>query len=159
MGQWAEQRFADNKTKLATGIDFVKTFPYQSSNAITAIQDDKRLIDYYNLGFERWINGVFNDRLDIYNNTGHGTRHIIDHFWRGETQLSWFNGQLPNIIIKTEELDSQFYIIQDLLNCHVPLPIENTSRHDHYQTYYNTSTKKLVETIFAEDLAAFKYQF
>ena len=159
MGQWAEQRFADNKNKLATGVDFVKTFPYQSSNAITAIQDDKRLIDYYNLGFENWLNSVFYNRDDIYSKTGHGTRHIIDHFWRGETQLSWFNGQLPDVIIKTEELDTEFYIIQNLLNCHVPLPIENSSRHDHYQAYYNSSTKKLVETVFAEDLAAFEYKF
>jgi len=159
MGQWAEQRLAENKKKLATGVGFVKTFPYQSNNIITAIQDDQQLVEYYKLGFDYWVNHIFHCREDIYNKTGQGTRHIIDQFWRGETQVSWFNGQSPDIIIKTEELDKQFYIVQDLLNCHASLLLENASQHDHYQTYYNTSTKKLVETLFAEDLAAFEYQF
>ena len=159
MGQWAEQRFADNKNKLSKGIGFVKTFPYQSSNIITAIQDDKRLIDYYNLGFDNWVNAVFHNRQDIYNKTGHGTRHIIDHFWRGETQLSWFNGQLPNIVIKTEQLGEQFDAIQQLLECNVPLPVDNVSRHLDYREYYSTKTRQLVEAVYQEDLAAFEYKF
>lgn len=159
MGQWAEQRFADNKNKLSKGIDFVKTFPYQSSNIITAIQDDKRLIDYYNLGFDNWINSVFNNRLDIYNKTGHGTRHIIDHFWRGETQLSWFNGHMPNIAIKTELLGEQFHIIQQLIGCNEPLPVDNVSRHLDYREYYSTKTRQLVEEVYQEDLTAFEYKF
>jgi len=159
MGQWAEQRFADNKNKLAKGDDFVKTFPYQSSNIITAIQDDKRLIDYYNLGFDNWINSVFDNRLDIYNNTGHGTRHIIDHFWRGETQLSWFNGHMPNIAIKTELLGEQFHIIQQLIGCNEPLPIDNVSRHLDYREYYSSKTRQLVEEVYQEDLTAFEYKF
>jgi len=159
MGQWAESRIKENKSRLTQGLPFVKTFPYQSDNIITAIRDDLRLVEYYNLGFDHWINNVFYNRQHIYNNTGQGTRHIIDHFWRGETQLSWFCDQMPEIVIKTEQLDKKFSIIQQLLGCDDPLPIDNISNHLQYRQYYSPTTQRIIEEEYQEDLTAFEYEF
>ena len=134
VGQEAERRIALRKTQT---VD-------------TSIEDDVRALRLYQKGFKDWITadvGEFENKELA--------------FWysvRQDTQVSWINTS-ADLIIKTENINQEFYKVQELLNCSVPLLHVNTSSHNHYREYYNSQTQRLVETIFAEDLAAFEYKF
>ena len=58
-----------------------------------------------------------------------------------------------------ETLSEDFANISARLGIEASLPKLNYSQHKHYQNYYDTSTKKLVEKHFAEDIELFKYTF
>jgi hypothetical protein len=67
-------------------------------------------------------------------------------------------GGKADIVIKLEEIDSKFHIIQDLLGCKEPFPTAlNASEHDHYSTYYTSETKEMVAEMFKEDFDHFGY--
>jgi hypothetical protein len=66
---------------------------------------------------------------------------------------------MPEIVIKTEQLDKKFSIIQQLLGCDDPLPIDNISNHLQYRQYYSPTTQRIIEEEYQEDLTAFEYEF
>jgi hypothetical protein len=116
--------------------------------------DHLRLIAISKKGFDYWIDCICNDKDEVYS--------IYDGDPTQVSVSSWFNGQLPNIVIKTEELSTEFYKIQDLLTggtCRDPLPWVNTTEHKPYREYYNNTTKKLVADKFKDDLNLFDYDF
>lgn len=160
MGQWAEARVVRTKSLLASGdTTNWKTHPYQNENIVASIVDDTRLVELYNKGFDYWFDAVFFNRRNLYSNTRPHSKHLIDQFWAGETQVSWFNGTLPNIIVKVEDLSTDFIKIQQLMNCFEPLPVENTTVRKPYKDYYSQSTRQTVEMLFADDLNTFNYEF
>ena len=78
------------------------------------------------------------------------------HHW--DSQWSWIANEPDTIILRHERLVDDFRIIQDLLDCHEPLPLINQSQHDHYETYLDPEVKKLIQDIWAEDFERFGYQ-
>jgi hypothetical protein len=116
--------------------------------------DHLRLIALSRKGFNYWIECICTNKEEIYN--------IYDGDPNQVSVNSWFSGQYPNIIIKTEELNKEFYKIQDLLtggSCRDPLPWVNAVDHKPYQEYYNDTTRQMVAEKFKDDLTIFGYEF
>jgi hypothetical protein len=116
--------------------------------------DHIRLIALSRKGFDYWIECICHDRPEVYN--------IYDGDPNQVSVNSWFSGSLPDIMIKTEELDTEFYKIQDLLTdgkCRDPLPRVNAIEHKPYQEYYTYDTKMMVAKKFRDDLDLFEYEF
>lgn len=73
-------------------------------------------------------------------------------------QYEWM-GDGVDIILKCENLNTEFKVIQDRLNCYIELPVVNTSEHSDYRSYYTTEQKERVGKIFEKDIEMFGYQF
>lgn len=73
-------------------------------------------------------------------------------------QVEWIDGGV-DYILRMENLNEEFKLIQDLLNCHVPLLTLNTSDHDDYRKYYTDDQIKHVARVFEKDIDTFKYSF
>lgn len=114
--------------------------------------DFLKVIAVSSKGFEYWLECMYYEKEQLLG--------IADAARDRLTVCSWYNGQMPDIIIKMEELDSQFYKIQDLLGCHTEsLPHDNKSEHKPYREYYNDKMVGWVAEQFKEDLEAFGYQY
>jgi hypothetical protein len=141
MGQQARYRI-ELKSK---GLDIDPTVH-------STIDEDIKTYGLYRKGFEHWLN-----------NKQEQLSSVEDiNFWTNAgftSQVNWLCGHIPNIIIKTENINQDFVVIQNLLECYMPLPNINASEHGHYKSYYNLSTKKLATEIIQADLDAFGYEF
>lgn len=141
MGQQARYRI-DLKAK------WLETDPTVHST----LEEDIKTYGLYRKGFEHWLNNAqeqYSPVEDI-------------NFWTTAgltSQVDWLCSKTPQLVIKVEELADKFIQVQDLLNCHVPLPKINTSEHGHYIDYYNMSTKRIATKIVQKDLDAFGYTF
>ena len=62
-------------------------------------------------------------------------------------------------ILKLENINEDFKIVQEKLQCFEPLPVLNTSSHLDYRHYYNDTTKKIIAEKYAEDIEKFDYTF
>jgi len=122
----------------------------QRTKKSTNQQDDLIIAEYYNKGFENWLEEHSNN---IHNPFDLGIwmyeRKTPQTHWLGEN-TTWF---------KAEELDLKFRNIQDMFNCSIPLPHTNRTNHKHYREYYNKNTRQIIEKIFADDLNKFNYEF
>jgi hypothetical protein len=102
-------------------------------------------------GFDYWLECMYFRKKELFS--------IGDSNPEQMTVKSWFTGTMPDLIIKMENFDQDFVQIQDLFNCYAPLPHVNTTEHLPYREYYNPTTRRWVEEMFAEDLEAFDYEF
>lgn len=114
------------------------------------IEIDIKILQVYRKGFDHWIHSTAGVN---YNDSLNSLLHEKD------SQMNWLNGVIPNIVIKIEEVDTQFKKLQELLNCHIPFIHINKSEHKNYKEYYNESSKKIVEELFKDDLDNFNYDF
>lgn len=73
-------------------------------------------------------------------------------------QVKWYEGVDP-VILRAETLNSDFKVIQDMLECQNPLGYINTSKHEDYRSYYTTEQRDLISRVFEEDIDTFKYSF
>lgn len=141
VGQDAKKRLA--KRSLNPNFEDVSTIP---------IESDLKIYFQYTKGFDYWIRNTKVDEnvfsaLTMLNNK---------HF---ETQTYWFSGIIPNIIVKLENMDTEFVNIQDLLQCYAPPIHTNTSLHGDYRQYYTDETRIIATKWLEEDLDNFKYVF
>jgi hypothetical protein len=135
-----------------------KRYPYQSDNLVSCIIDDTKLIEIYRKGFDYYLYCLSNPN-EWYDNIRPNSYHLVKSFWHTDTQESLFCGQLPDIVIRMEDLATEFVKVQDLLQCNAPLPHVNATEHNNYQSYYTAQDRQLVSKMFAKDLATFKYEF
>lgn len=73
-------------------------------------------------------------------------------------QIRWIEPGVTHLL-RFENLEEDFKIIQDIFQCYEPLPVHNQTHHDHYRNYYNDETRQVVAEIFKEDIEAFGYEF
>jgi len=74
------------------------------------------------------------------------------------TQKYYLKG--VDCILRLENIQEDFTIIQNQVNCFEPLIHLNKSEHDNYKKYYsNKMSKKLVNDYFAEDIETYQYVF
>lgn len=73
------------------------------------------------------------------------------------TQYDYTQG--VDLVLKHETLEQNFGVIQQMLSDYTPLDIINTSKHDHYKTYYNSATRDRIAVLFAADIEQWQYQF
>lgn len=114
------------------------------------IEVDIKVLQVYRKGFDYWVHSDF---VPNYNDSLNSLLH------EKQSQMTWLNNVLPDIIIKIEDVNAKFKILQDLLSCPVPFIHINKSNHKHYKEYYNQSSRKIVEDLFKDDLDKFNYEF
>lgn len=103
---------------------------------------DEWLEDYGNpevtFEFPRWFNRFTN---------------MIDFLVDGEIDKVDF-------ILKSEQLESDFVVVQNYLACYAPLPdISNTFNHYEYRSYYSSRGAEIVRKIHERDCDIFKYVY
>jgi len=73
-------------------------------------------------------------------------------------QVRWIEPGVTHLL-RFENLENDFKIIQDIFKCYEPLGTSNKIEHDHYRTYYNDETQQVIAEMFKEDIEAFGYEF
>ena len=73
-------------------------------------------------------------------------------------QIRWIEPGVTHLL-RFENLEQDFKIIQDIFQCYEPLLLSNDTQHDHYRNYYNDETRQAVAEMFKEDIEAFGYEF
>jgi len=73
------------------------------------------------------------------------------------TQYEYTQG--VDLVLKYETLAQDFVAIQKMCNNYDPLPVENTTQHDHYRSYYTPTTRATIQKLFGDDIEQWKYQF
>jgi len=69
---------------------------------------------------------------------------------------------IPNgvkYLLRFENLNEDFKVIQDLTGCRAPLEVIRKTVHDDYKTYYTTETRDIIGERFKEDILEFNYAF
>ena len=101
---------------------------------------------YYRSRNASWVSDDFRDFVL---NTSWGTAK--------RRQTSFFP---PNtLILRFENLATDFRQIQSLCNCNEPLTIKNKSEHEHYSSYYDDETRDFVANKCAVDINLLDYQY
>lgn len=86
-----------------------------------------------------------------------GLRYYIENNNTVKPQVDYVEG--ISLVVKIEEIDTKFSRIQKLCQCRKPVPVVNTTEHDHYTTYYDKKTKRVVEKMFQDDINYWGYTF
>ena len=73
-------------------------------------------------------------------------------------QTYWLDGGV-DLVMKVENLQDDFKVIQEMFNTADPLPVLHTTAHDNYRKYYDDKHRKLIEKNFEEEIDLFKYTF
>lgn len=66
---------------------------------------------------------------------------------------------LVNFIARYENLGEDWARIRQKIGIQADLPLRMRSHHRPYESYYSTATRAMVAQIYADDIAAFGYQF
>jgi len=78
-------------------------------------------------------------------------------------QVEWLRDKNDSIavdeIIKFEQLSDSFQKVANIIGIEYPLPQLNQTNKTDYREYYDSVTKKIIETHFEEDIDLFKYSF
>jgi hypothetical protein len=84
----------------------------------------------------------------------------------GTQQKEWIEYKKENnelrtidIILKLENLENDFKVFQDYFMIDAPLKFELDSDIVNYRDFYNKNTKKIIQNVFAEDIAYFQYRY
>ena len=81
-----------------------------------------------------------------------------DFFACEKTQKYYLEG--VDCVLRLENIQQDFKIIQDKVKCHEPIFHLNKSNHNDYKKYYsNKKTKEIVDTYFSEDIKEYNYTF
>lgn len=97
--------------------------------------------------FDEWLSTIKDFKL------------FPDAWWSVTTQQTAWIKSGVDLVIKMEELDSKFSIIQEMLNSNKPLGIENTTSHLHYREYYSNQSKEIIERLCKDDISRWGYTF
>lgn len=155
IGQQAEKRL--EYAKSVTKNEWNTTHHRQNKILSLSIIEELSLISLYREGFEYWVLSGFDS---LYQQARGYSKWYLKDYWNKQTQCSTFCGIMPDIIIKIENIDAEFYKVQDLLDCNIAFPHINTTIHDKdYRKYYTAKSKQIVDSLFKEDLETFKYEF
>lgn len=112
------------------------------------IEVDIKILSVYKRGFEQWILASEDNAFD---------GSLLSLLNQKESQMRWLDGVMPDLVIKIEEVNQRFHLLQDMLGSKVPFPHINVSKHDDYSSYYNDRTKRIVADMFREDFEVFGY--
>ena len=98
--------------------------------------------------FDQWLNNASEFKL------------LPWIWWKVPTpQVTWAN---VDLFIKYENLETEFRSIQDIFKCYDPLPQQTVTRGihwHHYHDFYTDDTRKLVASMYEEDIDRWQYTF
>lgn len=118
----------------------------------TTPERDQQLIEIYQRGFRAWVQDLADRTPTIYDVAG-------DWYDRTCDQISWIEACERCHVIRLEDIDQGFNWLQHTLDCHEPLPRDNSTTHKHYREYYDDHTRDIVTHLFRRDLERFGYEF
>jgi hypothetical protein len=122
-----------------------------------SILDDIREVKSYEKGFDRYVRKLYNKE---YNEIWFDKWRYETDWTRRDTQASWLSGEKIDCVIKLENINQQFHIIQNLLDCPAPfIDALNPSKHEHFSTYYTQDTRDMVAEMFKDDFETFGYSY
>jgi len=140
IGQQANNRILQRK--------YNKTVPF-------TMDFDIKLISCYKKGFDWWINNQID--LAQKNLSPYGTMALFEN--PKQTQMFCWDNQVPDLVVKLENIEKEFIHVQELLDCRAPMFMMNASIHNDYRSYYTSETAKLVYKWVEQDLDTFGYTF
>lgn len=134
-------------------IERIKRRAYSKDEPFT-LDIDLKLVFNYKKGFDYWVknNPVVDKVSKSFTNMS-----LYHH--PNETQMDCFGGVVPDLIVRLENISTDFSKIQELINCPVPFIHVNGTEHTNYRDYYTTETEQIVRKWVEADLDAFKYTF
>lgn len=118
---------------------------------------DKLMENYYELGFENWLCEYSAEADTPYVRGFKNWKHSFDWYSSPKTYDYWIEDNV-DIVIKLEQTDKD-KVLSEILNTQVILPHENRSTRSNYKDYYNKHTRKIVETMFWNDLEKYGYEY
>jgi hypothetical protein len=142
IGQRAKARIESRRTEPN------KTYPYPA-------EIDIKLMFKCQKGFENWIR----DLPNIVQSPLSYTNMALFNEPHTQNQIDCFNGCVPDLVVKLENISTDFVKIQDIIKCYEPFIHENITNHTHYRDYYNTETQKIAYKMIERDLDTFGYTF
>ena len=98
-------------------------------------------------GFDYWI------KNDVY------TLPHIEHRMKWQNQSEIVQGCENLHVLKYENINEDFVLIQDKLNWYEPLPHANATIQCDYKSYYNQELIDIVAEKYATDIAEYNYTF
>jgi hypothetical protein len=86
---------------------------------------------------------------------------LHSHFTRPQVETLRESGRIvPDALIRFENLQADFDVVCDQIGKpRVALPVVNASKRDDYLSAFDWKARRLAESIFRDDLAAFGYEF
>lgn len=117
-------------------------------------EDDLKLFFLYQKGFANWIR----TRPQIIKSPKDRTNMALFND-PGQTQMFCYNHVRPDLVVKLEELATDFVKIQELVGCEKRFTCRNSTIHTDYRDYYTDETRSIAEKLIEEDLDEFKYTF
>ncbi len=102
--------------------------------------------------FEQWVEDYANPEIKF---------EFPRWFNRFHCQVDFlnYNGQWVDFILKAENLENDFKIVQEYLDCDLPLPDLSEYKHNEHWKYYTSNSKKIIAKMFERDLDFFKYTY
>ncbi len=141
VGQQAKKRMMQRANKVES--DILQHIP---------VEVDLKILFQYKRGFNTWIK----------TKTKYDVEFAALHLFCNrdyETQLYYLDHVVPDIVVKLENIDTEFIHVQNLLQCYkAPLHV-NSSVHGDYRQYYDSESKAIATKWMEEDLETFKYLF
>ncbi len=72
----------------------------------------------------------------------------------------WIGDEKMDLILRFENLSSDFEILKEKLNLDCELGFHNVTKHKkHYSKYYNEKTKEIIQNFFSDELKKFNYKY
>jgi len=73
---------------------------------------------------------------------------------------AYYNGEVfIDFIARLENITEDWKKIATVIDCDLVLPQENRSQHKHYSHYYDEECKKIVASLYREDIRLLEYEF
>jgi hypothetical protein len=104
-------------------------------------------------GFEWWLESLCYRWDEMYLNES------FPFLTATRPQVKWFSNQEIDIVIRLENLQRDLPKLQRLLGIDARIEKMNFSTHNDYKSYYTSSSKKIVEMMYKDDLEKFNYVF
>lgn len=131
---------------------------------------DKKLIRTENLsfiqpqleilqeGFEKFVSVYFNYVFS--KSKFRNASHVMT--LKSIAQTNFVGDDYQGIVIKYENIHQDWKIVQDIVGCHIPLPVTNTTNYGNtvnWKKIYTSESKRAVTRLFEKDIELFGYTF
>ena len=118
-----------------------------------------RLNNHYNIriddiSFNNWVKFTYDEKRKEFRTAG-------EKFFY--TQKEWLQNKYGKIdidyIIKFENLNEDYKVVQDIIGIKEKLPHLNKTERKPYKNYYSAESKKIIEDYFKDDFEEFNYKY
>lgn len=131
---------------------------------------DKKLIRTENLsfiqpqleilqeGFEKFVSVYFNYVFS--KSKFRNASHVMT--LKSIAQTNFVGDDYQGIVIKYENIHQDWKIVQDIVGCHIPLPVTNITNYgntSNWKKLYTSESKRAVSRLYQKDIELFGYTF